>query len=339
MLVIGIESTQLLAREREWLQHDAVAGVILFSRNFASREQVTELTAAIREAAPRPQLVCVDQEGGRVQRFREGFSALPPLAQFGPMYDRDPAAALALAGEHAWLMASEIRALGIDLSFAPVVDLGRGNRAIGDRAFHEDPAVVAEFTRAYVRGMHAAGMAATLKHFPGHGSVLEDTHFDDAVDPRSLQALRDTDLVPFVAGIEAGADAMMLAHVRYPAVAPEPAGYSPRWIGDILRGEMGFRGVVFSDDIGMAAAESAGGLAARVDAHLDAGCDVVLACAPAIVEESLAAMDRRPRSSTVALSGLMGRGGLGWDALLADAHHRRARREVLGDDVPPTGVA
>jgi beta-N-acetylhexosaminidase len=339
MLVIGIESTQLLAREREWLQHDAVAGVILFSRNFASREQVTELTAAIREAAPRPQLVCVDQEGGRVQRFREGFSALPPLATFGPMFERDPARALALAGEHAWLMASEIRALGIDLSFAPVVDLGRGNRAIGDRAFHEDPAVVAEFTRAYVRGMHAAGMAATLKHFPGHGSVLEDTHFDDAIDPRTLQALRDTDLVPFVAGVEAGADAMMLAHVRYPAVAAEPAGYSPYWIGEILRGEMGFRGVVFSDDIGMAAAESAGGLAARVDAHLDAGCDVVLACAPAIVNESLAAMDRRPASSTMALSGLMGRGGLGWDALLADEHHRRARSDVLGDDASTTGVA
>lgn len=339
MLVIGIESTELLAHEREWLQHDAVAGVILFTRNFASRQQVIDLTASIRDAAPRPQLVCVDQEGGRVQRFRDGFSELPPLASFGPTYDVDPDRALALAGEHAWLMASEIRALGIDLSFAPVVDLGRGNRAIGDRAFHEDPAVVAAFTRAYVHGMHAAGMAATLKHFPGHGSVLEDTHFDDAVDPRPLEALREADLMPFVAGIEAGADAMMLAHVRYPAVAPEPAGYSPRWIRGILREEMGFRGVVFSDDIGMAAAESAGGLAARVDAHLDAGCDVVLACAPAIVAESLEAMARRPASSTVALSGLMGRGGLGWDALLADVRHRQARRDVLGDDSTPTGVA
>src|SRR5690606_19303332 len=186
MLVIGVAGTGLTAQERDWLQHDACAGVILFTRNFASRAQVAELTAAIREAAPRPQLVCVDQEGGRVQRFREGYSALPPLEVFGRDYARDAEGALARAREHAWLMASEIRASGVDLSFAPVVDLGRGNLAIGDRAFSEDPAVVAEFTRAYVDGMHQAGMAATLKHFPGHGSVREDTHFDDAVDDRPL---------------------------------------------------------------------------------------------------------------------------------------------------------
>src|SRR5690606_19216792 len=240
-------------QERDWLQHDAVAGVILFKRNFASRAQVAELSAAIREAAPRPQLVCVDQEGGRVQRFREGYSELPPLQRIGELYARDPHSALALAEEHAWLMASEIRASGVDLSFAPVVDLGRGNRAIGDRAFSADPQVVAEFTRAYVRGMHAADMAATLKHFPGHGSVLEDTHFDEAVDDRPLDEIRANDLVPFAAGIDAGGDAVMLAHVVYPQVAPEPAGYSKRWIQEILREEMGFRGVVFSDDIGMAA--------------------------------------------------------------------------------------
>src|SRR5690606_14057630 len=187
MLVIGVAGTELNARERDWLQHDACAGVILFGRNFASRAQVAELSAAIREAAPRPQLVCVDQEGGRGQRFREGYSALPPLESFGRLYAADPAAALEQAQEHAWVMASEVRASGVDLSFAPVVDLGRGNLAIGDRAFSGDPQVVAEFTRAYVRGMHAAGMAATLKHFPGHGSVREDTHFDHAVDDRSLE--------------------------------------------------------------------------------------------------------------------------------------------------------
>ncbi|MGY6517307.1 MAG: beta-N-acetylhexosaminidase [Lysobacteraceae bacterium] len=339
MLVIGIESTTLSARERGWLQHPAVAGVILFSRNVASRTQVSELTAAIREAAPRPQLVCVDQEGGRVQRFREGFSDLPPLATLGQQWDRDPEAARTLAVEHAWLMAAEVRALGVDLSFAPVVDLGRGNRAIGDRAFHADPAVVAALTRSYIEGLHAAGMAATLKHFPGHGSVLEDTHFDDAVDPRDLDTLRREDLVPFAAGIQAGADAVMLAHVSYPAVAPEPAGYSPRWIGEILRGELGFRGVVFSDDIGMAAAESAGGLAARVDAHLDAGCDVVLACAPAIVEDSLAAMDRRGGGAGAALTGLLGRGALGWDAMLADPRHAGARRALATEPPSDTGVA
>ena len=319
MLIFGISGTELTAQERDWLQHPAAAGVILFKRNFASREQVTELAAAIREAAPRPQLLCVDQEGGRVQRFVEGFTMLPALAPFGPLYDRDPGAALRLAQEHAWLMASEIRAIGLDLSFAPVVDLGRGNLAIGDRAFHADPQVVAAFTRAYVQGMHAAGMAATLKHFPGHGSVLEDTHFDEAIDPRPLDVLEREDLVPFAAGIEAGAEAVMLAHVTYPAIAPEPAGYSPFWLKDVLRERMGFRGVAFSDDIGMAAAESAGGIQARIDAHLDAGCDVVLVCAPALVDDSLKACDSRGPANTAAFAGLMGRGALGWQGLLADA--------------------
>ncbi|HEX4853805.1 beta-N-acetylhexosaminidase [Arenimonas sp.] len=336
MLVIGISGHELDAREREWLQHDAVAGVILFTRNFASRQQVADLSAAIRAAAPRPQLLCVDQEGGRVQRFRDGYHPLPSLDGYGHLYARDPKAALRLARDHAWLMASEIRATGVDLSFAPVVDLGRGNLAIGSRAFHADPAIVAEFTRAYVAGMHEAGMAATLKHFPGHGSVLEDTHFDDAVDPRPLEALQAEDLVPFVAGIDAGADAVMMAHVKYPAVAPEPAGYSPRWIKDILRRDMGFRGVVFSDDIGMAAAESAGGVKSRIDAHLDAGCDIVLVCAPALVEDSLKAMDTRPASDTLGISSLLGRGAGGWDGLLADARYDEARGRITAH---PEGVA
>ncbi len=332
MLIFGIAGTELSAQERDWLQHPQAAGVILFKRNFASRQQVTDLAAAIREAAPRPQLLCVDQEGGRVQRFIEGFTKLPALAPFGPLHDRDPGAALRLAHEHAWLMASEIRAIGLDLSFAPVVDLGRGNLAIGDRAFHADPQVVAAFTRAYVQGMHAAGMAATLKHFPGHGSVLEDTHFDAAIDPRPLDVLEREDLVPFAAGIEAGAEAVMLAHVTYPAIAPEPAGYSPFWLKDVLRDRMGFRGVAFSDDIGMAAAESAGGIKARIDAHLDAGCDVVLVCAPALVEDSLKACDGRGPANTAALTGLMGRGALGWQGLLADAR-RPAIQSALG--APP----
>lgn len=328
MLVIGIGGLELAADEREWLQHPAVAGVILFKRNFASREQVAGLAAAIREASPRPQLLCVDQEGGRVQRFRDGYHPLPPLEGFGRLHGVDREAALALAREHAWLMASEILATGVDLSFAPVVDLGRGNLAIGNRAFHGDPAVVADFTRAYVAGMHEAGMAATLKHFPGHGSVLEDTHFDDAVDPRPLEELRALDLVPFEAGLAAGAEAVMMAHVKYPAVAPEPAGYSPRWIRDLLRGQMGFGGVVFSDDIGMAAAESAGGVKARIDAHLDAGCDVVLVCAPALVPDSLAAVADRAPADVTALDALRGRRWPRWDALAADARHAGAREAL-----------
>jgi beta-N-acetylhexosaminidase len=333
MLVIGIAGTALETAEREWLQHPSVGGVILFTRNFASREQVSELAAEIRAAAPRPQLLCVDQEGGRVQRFRNGFAELPPLEGFDAMYRRDADAALALAEEHAWLMASEIRALDVDLSFAPVVDLGRGNRAIGDRAFSPDPAIVAEFTRAYVRGMHAAGMAATLKHFPGHGSVLEDTHHAAAVDPRVLETIRAEDLVPFAAGIEAGAEAMMLAHVTYPSVAPEPAGYSPRWINQILRADMGFKGVVFSDDIGMAAAESAGGVGARIAAHLDAGCDAVLVCSPQLVPDSLAAMEQRPASRADTLAPLFGRGRTDWAALQSDPRHAQALARVTGDTV------
>ncbi|MBS3958126.1 MAG: beta-N-acetylhexosaminidase [Xanthomonadaceae bacterium] len=328
MLIIGITGTGLTAQERDWLQHPAVAGVILFQRNFASREQVAGLAATLREAAPRPLLLCVDQEGGPVQRFREGFSKLPALAPFGPLHDRDPGAALRLAHEHAWLMASEMRAIGFDLSFAPVVDLGRGNRAIGERAFHADPRVVAAFTRAYVQGMHAAGMAATLKHFPGHGSVREDTHFDAAIDPRPLEVLEREDLLPFAAGIEAGAEAVMLAHVTYPAVAPEPAGYSPRWLGPILRGRMGFCGIAFSDDIGMAAAESAGGIQARIDAHLDAGCDLVLVCAPALVEDSLAAVEGRTPPRPDRFDALRGRGGIGWDGLAADPRHSAIRNDL-----------
>ena len=330
MLVIGTRGLELLPEERDWLQHPAVAGVILFSRNFQSREQVHELCASIRAAAPRPLLLCVDQEGGRVQRFREGYHALPSLDGFGQLFAVDPRAATQLAREHAWLMASEIRVSGLDLSFAPVVDLGRGNRAIGNRAFHAEADIVAEFTRAYVAGMHEAGMSATLKHFPGHGSVLEDTHFDDAVDPRALSDLLTADLVPFRAGIAAGADAVMMAHVRYPAVAPEPAGYSPRWIRDILRGELGFKGVVFSDDIGMAAAETAGGVAARIHAHLDAGCDAVLACAPALVPDALACMDTRPATDPAGLAVLMGRGQLEWSGLQAQARYDEARTRLAG---------
>jgi beta-N-acetylhexosaminidase len=323
MLLIGIAGPALAQGERDWLRHPAVGGVILFKRNFESRAQVTDLCRELRAAVDKPLLLCVDQEGGPVQRFQDGFSRLPELSRFGALHDRDAPAALAQATEHAWLMASEIRAIGLDLSFAPVVDLKRGNRAIGERAFHVEPGIAAELGRAYVRGMHAAGMAATLKHFPGHGSVLEDTHFDAAVDPRPLETLRAEDLLPFEAGIAAGAEAVMMAHVTYPAVDAEAAGYSRRWIR-LLREELGFRGVVFSDDIGMAAAESAGGVAARIHAHYDAGCDSVLVCAPGLVPDALAAMDARAVDAS-ALHALLGRPALDWDALAGEPRWREAR--------------
>jgi beta-N-acetylhexosaminidase len=331
MLMIGIAGTDLAARERAWLTHHAVCGVILFTRNFIDAEQVTRLVAELRAASPRPLLIAVDQEGGPVQRFRPGFTALPPLMRIGEVWSSAPARAVALAEEHAWVMASEMRALDIDLSFAPVADLGRGNRAIGIRAFHADPLVVSELTQAYVRGMHLAGMAATLKHFPGHGSVLEDTHVDVAVDARELDAMRDLDLLPFRDAIAMGADAVMMAHVVYPNVDVQPAGYSRRWIVDILRGELGFRGMVFSDDIGMAAAFSAGGVAARIAAHRDAGCDVVLACHPDLVEDCLRACDELPGLPDDLVIALQGRVAQSWASLRGNVQRANfvARLEAL----------
>lgn len=329
MLVIGIAGATLAAHERAWLQHPSVGGVILFARNIHDRDQVVALNAALREAAGKPLLLCVDQEGGRVARLREGFSALPPLAGFDALYRVDPDGALALAHQHAWLIAREVRAAGFDLSYTPVVDLGRGNRAIGDRAFSADPAVVAAFAEAYVGGLHAGGMAATLKHFPGHGSVLEDTHFEHAIDPRDLATLRAEDLVPFAAGIRAGAEAVMMAHVTYPAVAPEAAGYARPWI-ELLRGELGFTGVVFSDDIGMAAAHGAGGVAGRIHAHYDAGCDSVLVCHPELVEASLAAMEQRADLRPDALHALIDRAPAGFDALAAEPAYAAARAALDG---------
>ncbi|UXI69672.1 beta-N-acetylhexosaminidase [Tahibacter amnicola] len=323
MLVIGITGKELTAAERDWIAAPEVSGVILFTRNFSSREQVTALVDDIRALRADEFLLCVDQEGGPVQRFRDGFTRLPALARLGDLFDQDPAHAVALAEEHAWVMASEMRALDIDLSFAPVVDLKRGNRAIGERAFHADPRVVSTLTQAYLRGMHLGGMAATIKHFPGHGSVLEDTHFDAAIDPRSLDALRETDLIPFADGIEAGAEAIMLAHVTYPAVDAAPAGYSRRWIQDILRGEMDFHGVVFSDDIGMAAAESAGGIAARIDAHLDAGCDLVLVCSPTLVPDAIAAVRGRTPCAAGKLAALRGMVASTWESLLDNPQRAR----------------
>jgi beta-N-acetylhexosaminidase len=334
MLVIGISGKELAAHERDWIAAPEVSGVILFSRNFASREQVAALIDAIRAVRGDEFLLCVDQEGGPVQRFRDGFTRLPALARLGEIYDADPARAIALAEEHAWVMASEMRALDIDISFAPVVDLKRGNRAIGERAFHDDPRVVAELGQAYLRGMHLGGMAATLKHFPGHGSVLEDTHFDAATDTRSLAELRETDLGTFADGFSVGAEAVMLAHVTYPAVDSVPAGYSRIWIEDILRGEMGFRGVVFSDDIGMAAAESAGGVAARIDAHLSAGCDLVLVCSPALVAESIAAVRGRAPCPADRIATLRGMVASTWQSLVDNPQRTRFIERLAALGVP-----
>jgi beta-N-acetylhexosaminidase len=315
MLIIGIKDKQLQSEERDWIRSPQVSGVILFKRNFESREQVAGLIAEIRSLRAEPLLICVDQEGGPVQRFQGEFTRLPALARIGEIHERDPQRALELAGAHAWLMASEMRAIDIDLSFAPVLDLAIRNVVVGERAFHADPKVVSDLGLEYMRGMRLAGMAATIKHFPGHGSVREDTHLEPAIDRRTLDEIRDADMIPFADAIVAAAEAVMMGHVTYPAVDALPAGYSPVWIGDILRGELGFRGVVFSDDISMAAAESAGGIGARIAAHREAGCDIVLVCKPEIVPEALAACAGEGPCDPDVVEALLGKVAPTWNDL------------------------
>lgn len=323
MLIVGIEGTGLTASDRTRLSAPEVSGAILFTRNYTDRKQLQSLVASIRALRSDGFVLCVDHEGGPVQRFRAGFTRLPPLAQIGELFHRDRDAGIAMAEMHAIVMACEVRACDIDVSFAPVVDLARGNRVIGERAFDPDPVVVAELAAAYVRGMRLAGMAATLKHYPGHGSVPEDTHLKAAIDARGLTEIRDADLVPFAEGLAAGAEAVMVAHVTYPEVDSLAAGYSKKWIDEVLRGELGFGGVVFSDDVGMVAAESAGGIGARVIAHLDAGCDLVLVCAPAMVDDAIEAVRGRSSCARDKVASMCGSVAAGWDDLEGDPQHAR----------------
>lgn len=278
-LMLDVAGTELDAADRELLRHPAVGGVILFTRNYASPEQVRALVGEIHALREPQLLVAVDQEGGRVQRFRDGFTRLPPLACLGRIYDTDRARAKHLARVTGWLMASELRAVGVDLSFAPVLDLDYGvSTVIGNRALHRRPEVVAELAVAYQGGMHEAGMAATGKHFPGHGAVAADSHTDLPVDNRRFVDIEQWDLVPFRRLIDAGLAAVMMAHVIYDQVDVQPAGYSRVWIHDILRRRLGFQGLVFSDDLSMAGACLAGNPADRAHAALAAGCDMVLVC-------------------------------------------------------------
>lgn len=278
-VMLDLESTTMTAAEKELLLHPQVGGVILFSRNYESVEQVTELIREIHCLRSPHLLVGVDQEGGRVQRFREGFTRLPPAAVYGDIWRHDKRRALDLAHKAGWLMAAECRAVGVDLSFAPVLDLGKGiSGVIGDRALHKSPEVVSELAAQYVLGMKQAGMAATGKHFPGHGSVKEDSHVSHPVDHRPLNDIMMEDILPFERLIGAGLAGIMPAHVIYTRVDDKPAGYSPFWIQQVLRDQLGFQGVVFSDDLSMEAAGVAGDHNHRASAALAAGCDMVLAC-------------------------------------------------------------
>ncbi len=277
-LMLDVEGLALTAEDRDLLVQPQVGGLILFARNFQSVEQVRALIREIRDVRAEI-MIAVDQEGGRVQRFQEGFTRLPACAAFGALYKEDPRSALIAAQDCGWLMAAELRALDIDLSFAPVLDLNHDRSGIiGDRAFAEDPEVVTELAGAFVRGMHRAGMPATGKHFPGHGWVVPDSHLELPVDERPLETLLNLDMQPFTRLILEGLDAVMPAHIVYQQVDRHPVGFSPRWLREILRGELRFDGVIFSDDLSMAGAHGVGDMAARVRAALYAGCDMVLVC-------------------------------------------------------------
>lgn len=279
VLMLDIQGLELTEQDREVLAHPQVGGVILglHGRNYASLTQLQELVASIR-ACNKNLLLAVDQEGGRVQRFRQEFTTLPPLHVFGKLHEQSQEQAVSLAHTCGWLMAAEVLSSGLDISFAPVVDLYRSeSRIIADRAFSDSPAVVIELTRAYVEGMHAAGMRATGKHFPGHGSVVEDSHVELPVDDRSLEQLLATDLSPFVNCADA-LDAVMPGHVVYPQVDRYCAALSEVWLQNILRQRLGYDGVIFSDDLTMAAAESAGDVVQRARLALKAGCDMILVC-------------------------------------------------------------
>jgi len=278
-VMLDLAATRLSVEERERLQHPACGGVILFTRNYESPEQLARLVKDIHTARHPPLLVAVDHEGGRVQRFREGFTELPSAAWIGSFYGDSPQKSVGVAREMGWLMAAELRVLGVDFSFAPVLDLGRGVcEVIGDRAFHRNPEIVAELARASMRGMHEAGMPAVGKHFPGHGGVVEDSHLELPADSRDVSELLMEDLVPFQRLIHYGIEAMMPAHVVYPAADGRPAGFSGYWLKTVLRKELGFQGVIFSDDLSMAAAQEAGSYAERARDALSAGCDMVLVC-------------------------------------------------------------
>jgi beta-N-acetylhexosaminidase len=276
--MVDISGTELSPEDVDVLGHPLVGSVLLFTRNYRNPGQLGALTAAIRAVRSPHLMIAVDHEGGRVQRFREGFTKLPPSRPLGRRFDEDRHDALTLTRSVAWLMASELRSVGVDFSFAPCVDLDYGvSEIIGDRSFHRNPETVAALASAYLMGMREAGMAAVAKHFPGHGAVVADSHVALPVDRRDFVDMQD-DLRPYRMVIENNLPGIMAAHVVYPAIDDLPASLSRRWITDILRGQLGFHGCVFADDLSMAGAVAFGDVVERARLGLAAGCDVLPIC-------------------------------------------------------------
>ncbi|MGE0385072.1 MAG: beta-N-acetylhexosaminidase [Gammaproteobacteria bacterium] len=337
-LMVDLRSTALDAEERELLAHPLVGGVILFSRNYAEPAQIADLIARIHALRAPRLLVAVDHEGGTVQRFRAGFSPLPAISAIGALYDRDRRRALALAEDCGWILAAELRAVGVDFSFAPVLDLRAGvSTVVNDRAFHADPDTVVRLARAHLRGIGVAGSVGVGKHFPGHGSVRADSHHELPVDPRPIEDIRLLDLVPFMRLAPRDLAGIMPAHVVYPALDDRPAGFSRRWLREILRTEIGFAGTIFSDDICMAGAVVAGSPPERARAALDAGCDMVLVCndraAAIAVIDGLGEVIEP--ASQVRLMRMHGRRAPGLGELQADARWQRVHATLAAFDTAP----
>jgi beta-N-acetylhexosaminidase len=288
-VMLDVVGKSLTAEDEKRLRHPLVGGVILFARNYESPSQLAALTASIRAVRTPQLLISVDHEGGRVQRFREGFTKIPPMRELGKIWDTHPKRAKHFAEQTGWVMAAELRAQGIDFSFAPVLDVDYGSSGvIGDRAFHAQPQAIAELAHSLMVGMKKAGMATVGKHFPGHGFVRADSHLEIPVDEREFVDIEMCDLIPFRQMVDFGLTAVMPAHVIYPKVDSRPAGFSKVWLKDILRGQLGFEGCIFSDDLSMEGATVAGGIVQRAEAALNAGCDMVLVCnKPESVDELL----------------------------------------------------
>lgn len=343
-LMVDVAGRSLLPEDRDVLEHPLVGSVILFSRNFESVPQVASLVAEIRALRRPPLLIAVDHEGGRVQRFRQGFTVLPPMRALGRAHEANPVLAREQARRVGWLLAAELRAVGIDLAFSPVVDLDYGvSEIIGDRSFHRDAAVVATLGIALMAGMREAGMAATAKHFPGHGAVVADSHVALPTDRRELADL-DADITPYRRLIANGLPSVMAAHVVFPDVDSLPASLSARWIGRILRQDLDFRGAVFADDLSMAGAAAFGDIVERARLAWAAGCDVLPICndRAAVIRVLESGVLEPEPVRALRLARLHGRGFVdagSMAALLASPEWQRCRATVDELLRPPPALA
>ncbi len=312
-VMLDVTGITLTDDDRKRLLHPLTGGVILFARNFESPAQLTQLTAEIHALRTPTLLIAVDHEGGRVQRFRDGFTAIPPMRELGNAWEKNATKAKQLAQDTGYVLATELRAHGVDLTFAPVLDVDfKRSSVIGDRAFHADPEIIAPLAQALTHGFSLGGMASVGKHFPGHGHVRADSHHEIPVDDRSWVDIEQCDLIPFRRLISAGLGAVMPAHVIYPQVDAQPAGFSQKWLKQILRQQLEFDGVIFSDDLSMEGAKGAGGIVDRANAALTAGCDMVLVCNDAgAADELLAGLTyTMPAVGQVRLARMRGRGSV-----------------------------